>query len=114
MSDHPGLSTFHAESPEAAVKRLSLLLFTDEKINAAGAKSMFAEAIDILVQVGFRDVDDGKGGVISRRRLIGAWGIEKELVAGDVKFKPIYTLPGDDSDKRSAEIDQLAASLGAK
>ncbi len=110
MSDHPGLSTFHAESPEAAVKRLSLLLFTDEKINTAGAKSMFAEAVDLLVQVGFRNVEeDGK--IVPRRRLIGVWGIDKELLGGDVSFRPIFTLPGDDGDRRARAIDGLVAEF---
>ena len=111
MSDHPGLSTFHAESPEAAVKRLSLLLFTDEKVNTAGAKSMFAEAVDILVQVGFRDVEED-GETVSRRRLIGVWGIEKELHGGDVKFIDIYALPGANADTRSTEIQKLIRSMG--
>ncbi|OQY33497.1 MAG: hypothetical protein B6I38_03520 [Anaerolineaceae bacterium 4572_5.1] len=111
MSDHPGLSTFHAESPEAAVKRLSLLLFTDEKVNTAGAKSMFAEAVDLLVQVGFRDVEEN-GEMISRRRIIGVWGIEKELRSGDVKFIDIYSLPGANADTRSSEIQTLIRSMG--
>ena len=33
MSDHPGLSTFHAESPEALVERLSLIMYIDEKVS---------------------------------------------------------------------------------
>jgi pilus assembly protein CpaF len=111
MSDHPGLSTFHAESPEAAVKRLSLLLFTDEKVNTAGAKSMFAEAVDLLVQVGFRDVEEN-GETLSRRRIIGVWGIEKELHGGDVKFIDIYSLPGANADTRSSEIQHLIRSMG--
>ena len=111
MSDHPGLSTFHAESPEAAVKRLSLLLFTDEKVNTAGAKSMFAEAVDVLVQVGFRNVDIGGGEKAPRRRLIGVWGINKELVGGDVKFMPLYTLPDDGSDQRGAILDNIQKQL---
>ncbi len=113
MSDHPGLSTFHAESPEAAVKRLSLLLFTDEKIVTAGAKSMFAEAVDLLVQVGFRDVEE-EGEIVSRRRIIGVWGVEKELVGGDVKFINIYTMPGDHKDSRANDIQAMVRSLGGK
>ena len=111
MSDHPGLSTFHAESPEAEVKRLSLLLFTDEKIVTAGAKSMFAEAVDILVQVGFRDVEE-QGELVSRRRIIGVWGVNKELEAGDVKFINIYTMPGDHKDSRANDIQAMVRTLG--
>lgn len=111
MSDHPGLSTFHAESPEAAVKRLALLLFTDEKIMTAGAKSMFAEAVDLLVQVGFRDVEEN-GETVSRRRIIGVWGVNKELVGGDVKFINIYTMPGDHKDSRANDIQAMVRKLG--
>ena len=38
MSDHPGLSTFHAEGPESAITRLNLLLFNDVGVRSEGAK----------------------------------------------------------------------------
>ena len=107
MSDHPGLSTFHAESPQAAVSRLCLLLFTDKQINTAGAKSMFAEAVDLLVQVGFRNVEIEEDKVAARRRILGIWGINKELVGGNVKFIPLYALPGDGSDRRARVLEEL-------
>lgn len=110
MSDHPGLSTFHAESPEAAVKRLSLLLFTDEGVLTTGAKSMFAEAVDLLVQVGFRSVDVD-GVMLPRRRIIGVWGIQKELTGGNVKFIPIYQLAGDETDRRERVLTELQEQL---
>jgi len=85
MSDHPGLSTFHAEGPEAAVTRLSLLLYADVGIQAKSAKEMFAQAIDLVVQVGWL------GG---RRTMLGVWEVNKALKAGEVQFQQLYA-PGD-------------------
>ena len=85
MSDHPGLSTFHAESPNAMVKRMCLKMSVDEKIDNRSAKEMITEAIDVVVQVGF---------INGKRAMIGAWEIEKILKAGDVQFQQLYA-PGD-------------------
>ena len=103
MSDHPGLSTFHAESPEAAISRLNLLLFSDVGIRAEGAKEMFVQAVDLLVQVGFRRDDSGK----RRRRLVGIWKIQKTLKVGNVVFTPLYELPGEDVSERIASLAQV-------
>jgi pilus assembly protein CpaF len=86
MSDHPGLSTFHAEGPEAAVMRLNLLLASDVNIRAEAAKEMFAQAVDLIVQVGWH------GG---RRGMIGVWEVERTLKAGNVQFRQLYK-PGDE------------------
>lgn len=85
MSDHPGLSTFHAEGPEAAVMRLNLLLAADVGIRAEAAKEMFCQAVDMIVQVGWHD---------GKRAMIGVWMVEKTLKAGNVQFRRIYA-PGD-------------------
>ncbi|MFZ5884024.1 MAG: CpaF family protein [Chloroflexota bacterium] len=85
MSDHPGLSTFHAEGPEAAVARLNLLLYADVGIRAESAKEMFAQAVDLIVQVGWL------GG---KRAMLGVWEVGKSLKAGNVQFQQLYA-PGD-------------------
>jgi pilus assembly protein CpaF len=85
MSDHPGLSTFHAEGPEAAVTRLNLLLYADVGIRSESAKEMFCQAVDLIVQVGF---------VGGRRAMIGVWEVGKTLKAGNVQFQQLYA-PGD-------------------
>ena len=87
MSDHPGLSTFHAEGPEAAISRLNLLLFNDVGVRAEGAKEMFAQAVDMVVQVGWQGAS---------RSMLGVWEVEKQLKAGNVQFRQLYR-PGDDS-----------------
>ena len=85
MSDHPGLSTYHAEGPEAAVLRLNLMLAADVGIRAEAAKEMFAQAVDLVAQVGWH------GG---RRAMIGVWEVEKVLKGGNVQFCQLYK-PGD-------------------
>ena len=85
MSDHPGLSTFHAEGPEAAVMRLNLLLASDVGIRAEAAKEMFAQAVDLIVQVGW---------VGGKRAMVGVWEVDKILKGGNVQFRQLYK-PGD-------------------
>ena len=54
MSDHSGLSTTHAESPEAAAYRLALLMQMDCPARIATTSyTLIAEALDAFVQVGF-------------------------------------------------------------
>jgi pilus assembly protein CpaF len=85
MSDHPGLSTFHAEGPEAAIMRLNLLLAADVGIRAEAAKEMFCQAVDMIVQVGWHN---------GKRAMIGVWEVEKSLKGGNVQFRQLYK-PGD-------------------
>jgi pilus assembly protein CpaF len=92
MSDHPGLSTYHAEGPEAMVKRMTAMLWADANVQAAPAKELIAEAIDMVVQVGFRLDEAGH----RRRRILGVWSVNKELKAGNIVFTELYHLPGDD------------------
>lgn len=91
MSDHPGLSTFHAEGPEAMVSRMALLMGVDAKIDRMNAKDLIVQAIEVLVQVGVPRSGD-------KRRLIGVWEIRPELKGGNVVFEPLYAL-GDKSMK---------------
>lgn len=93
MSDHPGLSTFHAEGPESMVKRMTAMLWADAGVQAAPAKELIVEAIDVVVQVGFRPTEDGSK---RRRKIIGVWTVEKELKAGNIAFSELYRLPGDE------------------
>lgn len=86
MSDHPGLSTFHAEGPEAAILRLNLLLASDVGMPPEPAKEMFAQAVDLIVQVGWRS---------GTRAMIGVWEVEKTLKGGNVQFRQLYK-PGDE------------------
>jgi pilus assembly protein CpaF len=95
MSDHPGLSTFHAEGPEASVMRLNLLLASDVGIRAESAKEMFCQAVDMIVQVGWHN---------GRRAMIGVWEVEKIMKGGNVQFKRLYA-PGD-QELKPVEIER--------
>jgi pilus assembly protein CpaF len=87
MSDHPGLSTFHAEGPEAAIMRLNLLLAADVGIRAEAAKEMFCQAVDMIVQVGWHN---------GKRAMIGVWEVEKALKGGNVQFRRLYAPGGNE------------------
>jgi pilus assembly protein CpaF len=81
MSDHPGLSTLHAESPEAAIHRLGVLMWADAQVRTEAAKEMFAMSVDLLVQVGWKE---------GRRQVVGVWEVNPELKAGNVTFRKLY------------------------
>ena len=84
MSDHPGLSTFHADSPEIGIYRIGNLLISDtQESNMRNAKSTFAMAVDVVVQVGW-----SKG----KRHILGVWEVEKMLKDDEVVIHPLYIL----------------------
>jgi len=85
MSDHPGVSTFHATDPRHAVHRMALIMFADEGIRMAAAKENFSQAIDLVAQIGWL------GG---RRQLVGVWAVRKELKGGDVVMDDVYLADG--------------------
>jgi len=86
MSDHPGLSTFHAEGPDESVFRMAVILYADAHVRMEAAKSIFAQAVDMVVQVGWLD---------GRRQILGVWETASILKGGDVKFRTLYR-PGDE------------------
>jgi pilus assembly protein CpaF len=96
MSDHPGLSTFHAEGPKEAVFRMALILFADAGVRMEAAKAIFQQAVDVVIQVGWLE---------GRRQIVGVWEVVPELQAGEVRFNPLYR-PGDD---RLGEIGRRRA-----
>ena len=85
MSDHPGLCTFHAEGAEAAVHRLSVIMFADAGVHMEAAKEIFVQAVDLVVQVGW---------LAGKRKVIAVWETEPEMEAGNVVFRQVYQ-PGD-------------------
>ena len=86
-----------------AVNRLNLLLFNDVGVRAEGAKEMFIQAIDLLVQVGFRLDQNGK----RRRHIVGIWTVQKALKAGNVVFMPLYHLAGEEVDERATSLSYV-------
>jgi pilus assembly protein CpaF len=81
MSDHPGLSTFHAEGPAETVFRLAVIMFADLQVQMPAAKAIFAQAVDAVMQVGWAE---------GRRALIGVWEVGRELQDGEVVFRQLY------------------------
>ena len=82
MSDHPGLSTIHADSPRAAVDTLCLLAQLDMGIRFEATKHLIARAIDFFVQIGF-----DRWGV---RRVTRITQVAPELKHGNVYLEDIY------------------------
>jgi pilus assembly protein CpaF len=87
MSDHPGMSTFHAESPELAVERMALLLEADTNTRDRAARKLFASAVDWLLQIGF----DRDG----RRRVFELVEIEERPRDGEVQFRRLVQYDGE-------------------
>lgn len=81
MSDHPGLCTFHAEGAEAAVHRMSVIMFADTQVRMEAAKEIFAQAVGLVVQVGWLE---------GKRKIIGVWETAPEMKAGNVVFRQVY------------------------
>ncbi len=100
MSDHPGLSTFHADSPQAAVHRLSVVMHSDVNVRAEACKQLFAQAIDLVIQLGFDHFD--------RRRTTEVAQVERELKGGDVQFTTLFRLDED----RSTETHPVWQKMG--
>ena len=80
MTDHQGLSTFHADGPDGAAFRLALIMFSDAGIRMEPAKGLIAQAVDLLVVLEFRD---------GKRAVQGIYQVEPELKGGNVRFTPI-------------------------
>ncbi|MBT3331260.1 MAG: CpaF family protein [Rhodospirillaceae bacterium] len=88
MSDHPGLSTYHADSPETAVRRAVNQAGQDLGIQASFTKDAIAMAIDLIVQVGW-------GRKTGKRGIVGIWEVEYELKGGNVQFNTLYEMGQD-------------------
>ena len=81
MSDHPGLCTFHAEGAEAAVHRMAVIMEADVQVPGRAAREIFAQAVDLVVQVGWLE---------GKRKIIGVWETASEMKAGNVVFRQVY------------------------
>lgn len=80
MSDHAGLTTFHAEGPAESVFRLGVILFADAGVRFDAARGLFAQAIDLVIQVGWRE---------GKRKALGVWEVERLSEEG-VVFRTLW------------------------
>jgi pilus assembly protein CpaF len=81
MTGHSGASTFHADNPREAVRRLTTVLGADTGMRPADALRLISEAVDVLVQIGIRH---------EVRRVTVIANVGKELKNGDIAFEPVY------------------------
>ena len=100
MSDHPGLSTIHAESPEAAVETLCLLALLDMDVRFEGTKRLIARAIRTIVQIGFDRHH--------LRRVLRVSRVDPELKQGDVVLRDAYRL----DEERSSKAEPVWITTG--
>lgn len=91
MSDHAGLTTFHADGPQEALFRLSVILYADAQVRFDAAKALCAQAIDLLVHVGWQE---------ERRICLGVWEVAG-MNGNNVDFRALWE-PGQE-DMREPE-----------
>jgi pilus assembly protein CpaF len=102
MSDHPGLSTFHADSPRATIRRLGVIMRSDVGVGEHAAHALFAEAIDLTVQLGY----DRRG----TRRTTQITQVERALDAqGEVSLTPLFCFSEDRSTAQRPVWEQTGA-----
>ena len=81
MTGHSGASTFHADSPREAVRRLTTVLSADTGMRPSDSIRLIAEAVDLVVQIGIRH---------EVRRVTEIAVVDKELKNGDITFDTVY------------------------
>ena len=100
MSDHPGLSTVHAESPAAAVDTLCLLALMDMDVRFEATKRLITHAVRTFVQVGF-----DRHHV---RRVLRVTHVEPELKHGNVFLNDLFRFDALESTERNPKWTRLA------
>jgi pilus assembly protein CpaF len=81
LTGHSGASTFHADNPREAVRRLTTVLGADTGMRPGDALRLIAEAVDVLVQIGIRH---------EVRRVTVISSVAKELKDGDIALAPLF------------------------
>lgn len=84
MSDHSGLTTFHANGPHEVLARLGVIMFSDANVPFDAARSLFRQAIHLVVHIGF------EGG---RRKALGLHRVRQQGRLNRVGFDCIYAGP---------------------
>jgi pilus assembly protein CpaF len=82
MTGHSGACTFHAANEHEAAARMATIMGADVGIRRMDANQMFADAIDMLIQITIPHHDV--------RRLAGIYHVNQELKGGEVNFTPIW------------------------
>jgi pilus assembly protein CpaF len=58
-----------------------VIMFADAQVRMEAAKEIFAQAVDLVVQVGWLE---------GKRKIIGVWETAPEMKAGNVVFRQMY------------------------
>ena len=81
MSDHSGLTTFHANGPMEALHRLGVILYADAGVPFKPGRSLFRQAIDYVVHIGFR---------AEMRKVLGVFAVRQGTGGQPVSFEQIW------------------------
>ncbi len=81
MSDHSGLTTFHANGPQEALSRLGVILYADAGVEFKAGRSFFQQAIDYVVHIGFH---------ADTRQVLGIHTVQQTAVGRTVSFAPLW------------------------
>ena len=101
MSDHSGLTTFHAETPMGMLYRLGIIMRADTELSDDAVPALTEAAVDLYVQIGWaEDVDTSRS-----RALLGVYELVnaeftdpadvRDLIrykGGTVGFRPLWSL----------------------
>ncbi len=60
---------------------MSVIMFADAQVRMEAAKEIFAQAVDLVVQVGWLE---------GKRKIQGVWETAPEMKAGNVMFRQLY------------------------
>jgi pilus assembly protein CpaF len=101
MSDHPGMSTIHADDPKNAVRTLCLLAAIDNNppVRAQDTKELIAAAVDLFIQIGI-----DPWGV---RRVMRIGQVAPDLKAGEVWIDNIWLYRPDRSTREQPVWEQV-------
>ena len=95
MSDHSGLTTFHANGPTEVLSRLGVIMFSDANVPFDASRSLFRQAIHQVVHIGFEN---------GQRTVLGIHRVQKQGRFNRVTFECVYPGPsGNAADKALAE-----------
>jgi len=101
MSDHPGMSTIHADDPRSAVETLCLLAMIDNDppVRYKATKTLITRALDLFVQIG---VD--RWGV---RRVLRVGEVADELKSGEVWIEDLWLYRAEASTRENPVWEQV-------
>jgi len=101
MSDHPGMSTVHADDPKSAVETLCLLAMIDNDppMRYQATKALIVRALDLFVQIGI----DAYG----VRRVVRVGQVAPELKAGEVWIDDLWLYKPEQSTREAPVWEQV-------